>query len=123
MLNNTITLQDSVPNSYTFDLVSRAGMTSIRRETTAGVSSSEGSVLKISNTVDLNAPNTKNRHLVQLSWTDYDATTNAPYQASVHVIVSRHKMVTDAKILAKLQQLADFFGTEANVTDLLRGGN
>jgi hypothetical protein len=119
MLSNTIVLNDGVDDA-SYDLVSRSGMTSLRRE--VGVDSSEGSSLKIANTVDITAPETKNRHLVQLSWTDY-GTNGEPYPASVHVVVTRHKMVDDAKIKLKLVELADLISTSADVEDILLGGN
>lgn len=123
MLANTISLDDQAPSTFTFDLVSREGMESVRRETTAGVTSAEGSVLKISNTVDLSAPNNKNRHLVQLQWNDIDGTTGDLYPGSVHVVIARHKKVSDAVIQSKLEQLCDFLLDTSNVADLLRGGN
>lgn len=120
MLDNTITLSDGTL-THDYDLVSRLGMESLRRET--GVPSREGSVLQIKNTVDLNAPASKNRHLIQLFWKDDDADGVASYEGSVHVVISRDKNVSDDKLINKLKQLAAFISSQTNVEDVLIGGN
>lgn len=122
MLDNTITLNDGV-NNKTYDLVSRQGMESLRRETTSGVPSREGSTLKVSNTIDTNNLAAKNRHLIQLYWKDDDADGVPSYEGSVHVVVARHKNVTDAKLLSKLAQLADIIADSAQMGKILIGGN
>lgn len=119
MLSDTLVLNDGTDHSY--DLVLRSGMESLRRE--VGVASNLGSGLRISNQVDLAASETKNRHLVQLSWTDVDADDVPVYQGSVHVVISRHKNVTDAKLKLKLKQLADFIADATLVDTVLLGGN
>lgn len=122
MLDNTITLNDGT-NSKTYDLVSRQGMESLRRETTSGVPSREGSTLKVSNTIDTNNLAAKNRHLVQLYWKDDDADGVPAYEGSVHVVIARHKNVTDAKLLSKLAQLADMLVDATSMGKILIGGN
>jgi hypothetical protein len=120
MLSNTITLNDGVDDN-TYDLVSREGMNSIRRET--GVSSTIGSALVIKNTVDLNAPTTKNRHLIQLSQNEIDGTTGEKYPFSVHVVITRDKNVADATIKKLCVELAAFITSSTNMDDVLIGGN
>lgn len=124
MLSNVIQLNnnDATPVTYDYDLVSRQGMESRRRETTTGVPSREGSTLRISNVVDLSST-AKNRHLVQLSWIDDDADGIAAYPASVHVVISRNKNVSDDKIKDKLEQLAFFLLQSSWIDDVLIGGN
>jgi len=119
MLSNTIILNDGVGDN-TYDLVSRSGMSSVRRE--VGSASSEASALTIKNTIDLNAPETKNRHLVQISWNEIGSEGQV-YPASVHVVVSRHKMVSDAEIKSRCAEMAAFIGSSTNLTDILVGGN
>lgn len=122
MLDNLLTLNDGTVDK-TYDLVSRQGMESIRRETTANVPSREGSSLKISNSIDVNNLSAKNRHLVQLFWKDDDADGVPSYEGSVHVVISRHKNVTDAKLLSKLGQLADVISDATVMGKILIGGN
>ena len=120
MLSNTIQLTDgTTPLDY--DLISREGMESIRRETV--VDSSVAGTLIIKNTIDLNNSTTKNRHLIQLQEKQVDAVTGEVYEGSVHVVVARHKSFTDAELKIMLLRLADFISTSADVTDVLRGGN
>jgi len=120
MLANTITLNDGT-SDHLYDLVSRKGMESIRRET--GVSSTLGSSLVIKNTVDLNSPTAKNRHLVQLVKSELNATTGIFMPYSVHAVVTRDKGVSDANITLMVAQLAAFLGVSANLADVLLGGN
>lgn len=120
MLSDTITLTDSSATDHSYSLVSRQGMESMRRET--GVSSAIGSVLTVKNTVDLNNPSARNRHLIQLATNEIDAVTGEKYPLSAHIVISRHKNVTDAYVLEKVSQLADFV-TAANVAEVLIGGN
>jgi hypothetical protein len=120
MLSNDITTTAGAANA-TYGLVSRLGMSSIRRED--GVPSREGSVLKISNTIDLGNPTAKNRHLVQFSWKDDNADGIASYEGTVHVVISRDKNVTDDKLKDKLLQLGELISTTAIVDDILIGGN
>lgn len=118
MLSNTITLNDGVADAL-YDLVSRQGMESVRRET--GVSSNLASALIIKNTVDLNAPTAKNRHLIQLS--GLESVSDVLYPYSVHCVISRDKNVTDASIKLKLVELAAFISSSTNMDDVLIGGN
>ena len=121
MLSNSVVLVDDLAANHTYDLVSRQGMESIRRED--GVASNLGSALLIKNTVDMNAPTAKNRHLVQLVWNEIDGTTGEIYPASVHAVITRHKMVADSAIISKLDELASFITSTTNMQDLLVGGN
>jgi len=120
MLSNTLALTDGT-TSRDYDLVSRLGMRSVRRDTSA--TSTEGSALIIDNTVDLNAPTKQNRHLVQFTWSEIDGTTGELYPCSVHMVIARHKKAPDADVLEKVALLADFCGTAANLENLLIGGN
>lgn len=120
MLANQITLNDGTDN-HVYDLVSRSGMTSVRRET--GVSSTLGSVFEIKNDIDLAAPTKHNRHLVRLAYNDVDAVTGEVYPVSVHLVVSRHKKADDAKILKTVTCLGDFLAPTTDMTNVLIGGN
>lgn len=120
MLSDQITLTDSGANTHSYSLVSRVGMESMRRET--AVSSAIGSVLTIKNTVDLNNPAARNRHLVQLASSEIDAVTGDKYPLTVHVVISRDKNVSDDYVVEKASQLADFL-TPANIAEILIGGN
>lgn len=122
MLTDTITLNDGVGDK-TYALVSRQGMESLRRETTSGVPSREGSTLKVSNTIDINNQSAKNRHLIQLFWKDDDADGQPAYEGSVHVVIARNKNVADAKLLSKLAQLADLIADSTEMSKVLIGGN
>lgn len=122
MLTNTITLsEDGGTTTADYDLVSREGMSSMRRET--GVDSALGSALIIKNTVDINNPSAKNRHLIQLVGNEEDATTGELYPYSVHAVISRDKNVTDATIKKKCVELADFLDNSTDMDDVLVGGN
>jgi len=120
MLANTITLNDGT-SDHVYDLVSRQGMESLRRET--GVSSSLNSGLTVKNTVDLGNASAQNRHLVQIARKEIDATTGAEYKGSVHCVISRDKNFTDAELALMIAQLCAFLGVSANITDILLGGN
>lgn len=119
MLANSLTLNDGTAD-HVYDLVSREGMSSVRRE--LSTDSADGHALVIKNTIDLSNPSAKNRHLVQFNWNEVSAEGDV-YPASVHVVISRHKLVTDAEIEVKIAQLAAFLGVAANIDDILIGGN
>lgn len=122
MLSNTVTLSnDGGTTTADYDLVSREGMNSVRRET--GVASELASALIIKNTVDINSQTAKNRHLLQLTKNEEDATTGELYPYSCHVVVSRDKRVTDANVKLMLMELADLISTSADMDDVLLGGN
>lgn len=120
MLDNTLVLNDGVGDN-TYDLVSREGMSSVRRE--VGVSSKLGSALLIKNTVDLNSPTAKNRHLIQIVQNEEDGSTGELYPFSVHAVITRHKSVADATIKAVCKELAAFLSSSTNMDDVLLGGN
>lgn len=120
MLANEIVLNDGVGDN-TYDLVSREGMSSLRRE--VGVASNLGSVLEIKNTVDLNAPTAKNRHLIRLAQSEIDGTTGVLYPFSVHCVITRDKNASDASIKALLMELSALISTSASMDDVLLGGN
>lgn len=120
MLSNTITLADDSATDHSYDLVSRSGMTSDRRET--GVASSIGSVLSIKNTVVLN-DDSPNRHLIRFGWNEVDGTTGELYPCSVHAVITRHKLATDAALKERLHQLGVLLQTSATIDDILVGGN
>lgn len=120
MLDNTVIINDGT-DDISYALVSRQGMESVRRE--LGVPSREGSSLKISNTIDINNLGAKNRHLIQLHWKDDDADGLPSYEGSVHVVIARHKNVTDDKLKNKLVQLAAFIASSTTMDKILIGGN
>lgn len=120
MLPDTITLADMTPANHSYDLVSRQGMNSDRRET--GVASKIASVLSIKNTVDLSS-DAVNRHLIRFGWNDVDATTGELYPCSVHVIIQRHKLADDADLNQRLHQLGNLIMNETYMNDVFMGGN
>jgi hypothetical protein len=121
MLTDVITLNDGVaPRAYT--LVSRNGMDSVRRETTAGVSSASQSALTIKHTLDDKKLTKANRHLVSLSFTEYD-TAGIACTTTAHAVITRAKGATDAQVKKQAEMLAEFLGAPANVDQLLIGGN
>lgn len=120
MFSNTITLNDGT-NDHLFDLVSRQGMKSDRRE--QSVASQAASVLTLQNTIDLNNQAATNRHFIRFGWNDIDATTGELYPGSVHAVVQRHKLVDDANIIIKCALLSAFLGSSTNVSEMLVGGN
>jgi hypothetical protein len=119
MLDNQITLNDGT-DDHVYDLVSREGMTSVRRE--LSTDSADAHALIIKNTIDMSNPSSKNRHLVQFTWNEVSA-EGVTYPASVHIVIARHKLVTDAEISVKVAQLAAFLGVTANIDAILIGGN
>lgn len=121
MLSNEITLSDGT-DSHTYDLVSRVGMNSIRRHTTDD--SAKGRALIIKNTVDISPTSTaQNRHLIQLMRSEINPTTSEKYALSVHVVIARDKDVDDALLKKEIAQLVAFLSVDANITDILLGGN
>lgn len=119
MLTDQITLNDGT-NNHVYALVSREGMSSVRRELTTA--SADCHALSIKNTIDMGNPSAKNRHLVQFTWNEIGASGEV-YPASVHFVISRHKNVTDDEIKVKIAQLAAFLAVEANSDAILIGGN
>lgn len=122
MLNNTLTYVDAATTSRSYDLISREGMNSLRRETTAGVASSNNSGLAIKQTIDLYAPTKANRHLVQFTYTEVDS-EGRTYPITVHAVITRHKQASDAEVLNQVALLADFLGTAGNAEAMLIGSN
>jgi len=120
MQANTLVVNDGT-SDRSFDLVSRQGMESTRRE--VGVSSTLASQLKIANTVDLNNLAAKNKHLIQFGWNEVDATTGAVSKAAIWIAISRDKAVTDASIAERSAMLADLVAQPGFLTDILVGGN
>lgn len=130
MLSNIITLHDLAavdPVIHSYDLVSRLGMSSLRRETTVGSVSSDQSALTIKNTVDMQSPK-PNRHLIKLSRSfEVNATTGERQDVSVHVVITRGKSVSDDQVLLMCNQLASFMTEESGsgslILPVLLGGN
>lgn len=119
MLTNSITLTDGT-TPLTYDLVSRQGMSSGRRED--GADSDVAGILEIKNTVAPLALTTKNRHLIKITVIEKDA--DGVYStASVHASIVRDKAVSDAAIISACGRLSDFLATTADVEDVLVGGN
>lgn len=121
MLTSPITLNDGVV-ARTYTKVSQEGMNATYAETTAGVVSSSRSTLSIKNTKDDRATSKPNRHLVSITFTEYDA-AGLPCATTVHCVITRHKNATDATVLKVAEMLSNFIGTPDNVSSLLIGGN
>jgi hypothetical protein len=121
MLTEVITINDGV-SARAYTLVARNGMDSVRRETTAGTLSSSLSGLTIKHTLDDKAKTKPNRHLVSITFTEFDVAGN-PQTTTVHAVITRAKGATDAKVKLLVQSLSAFLGAGANVDQLLIGGN
>lgn len=119
MLDNELTLNDGTAD-HVYDLVSRSGMNSMRREDS--VDSELASALIINNTVDLNSL-ANNRHLVQFKLNEKDATTGELYSCVVHMVINRHKKFSDAGVLNLCARLKAYLTDVTLVTDNLVGGN
>ena len=121
MFSTTISVTDGT-TPRTFTKVSQDGMDSKRREDTAGVLTAENSSLTIKHTMDEKAKTKPNRHLVSITKTQQDA-NEVDRVATVHVVITRDKLHTDAGVEELAADLADFLGTPANVALLINGGN
>lgn len=121
MLTDVISLNDGAV-ARAFTLVSREGMNSVRRETTAGTSSSSLSGLTIKHTLDDKAKTKPNRHLAAITFTEIDAAGIAQ-TATCHVVITRAKGHSDAGVRKLVNMLAAFMADDANVDQLMIGGN
>lgn len=121
MLADVITINDGV-TARAYTLVSRVGMDSVRRETTAGIASSSLSGLVIKHTLDDKAKSKPNRHLVSITFTEVD-TAGVLQTTTVHTVITRAKGATDAVVKKLVQMQSAFLGVGANVDQLLIGGN
>lgn len=121
MLTDVVTINDGVA-ARAYTLVSRQGMDSVRRETTAGVASSSLSGLTIKHTLDDKAKTKANRHLVSITFTEYD-TAGIAQTTTVHTVITRAKGATDTCVKKLVQMQSAFLGVGANVDQLLIGGN
>lgn len=119
MLTDILVLNDGVAD-HSFTRISQTGMNSIRAE--ASAPSSEGSRLHVKNTINLGAPSSKNRHLIQLNWNHIDSVTGDVTQESAHLVISRCQASDDDDIVAKVNQLLSACST-ANLEAILVGGN
>jgi hypothetical protein len=121
MLTDVITVNDGVvARAYT--LVSRNGMDSTRRETTAGIVSSALSGLTVKHTLDDRNIAKPNRHLVAFTYTEYD-TAGKAQTCTAHCVITRAKGSTDAQVKKQIAMLAAFIAVGANQDQLLIGGN
>jgi hypothetical protein len=120
MITDIVTVNDGTKDR-SFTLVSREGMNSVRRETTAGVLSKSNSNLAIKHQMDPKATTKPNRHLVAFSETEYDANGKA-LVGTVHIVITAPKEATDA-LIDKLAVMTTAFLTAPNRAQLLIGGN
>lgn len=121
MLADTLTLNDGVADQ-TLQLVSREGMSSKRRNTTAGVPSTAMSALTIKHTIDEKSKTKPNRHLVLYTFTEVDA-AGVDQTSQCHLVITRAKKATDAQVKKNVAIIADFISDPANVSQMLIGGN
>lgn len=126
MIADILTLNDGTGTSptgdHTFQLVSREGMSSIRRDVTAGIPSTAMASLVIKHTIDEKSKTKPNRHLVMSKFTEQDA-TGVDQQSQVHCVITRAKKATDAQVAKQVAMLVAFFSDPDNVAQLLIGGN
>lgn len=121
MLADVLTLNDGSADQ-TLQLVSREGMTSKRRNVTAGVPSTAMAALNIKHTIDEKSKTKPNRHLVLYTHTEVDA-AGVDQQSQAHLVITRSKKATDAQVKKNVAILVDFLSDPANVEQLLIGGN
>lgn len=121
MLTEVISLNDGAV-ARTYQLVSRIGMDSIRRETTAATPATAQSMFVVKHTIDAKKPSKPNRHLVSLTYSEITA-SGLPAAVTVHAVITRNKLVSDGEVLKQAEMLANFLGEPANVSKLLIGGN
>lgn len=109
MLANEITVTDGTTPGV-FDLISREGTNSIRRQT--GVDSDVSGQLNIKNTVDLSSSSTKkNRHLApQFIGYEKDATTGEISTCTVHTVIVRDKAYSDEGVALLVAYNGSFLG-------------
>jgi hypothetical protein len=121
MLTDILTLNDGVA-AQAYTLVSREGMNSVRRKTTAGTLSSAMAELVIKHTLDNKAKTKPNRHLMSVTESEQDTAGNTQ-TATVHYVITRSKGVSDALVLKLAETLANALGDPAIVAQVLIGGN
>lgn len=121
MLSDVLTLNNGSADQ-TYTLISREGMSSKRRNTTAGVLSSNNAALIIKHTIDEKSKTKPNRHLVLVQHTEQDA-GGVDRASQAHLVITRDKYATDAQVAKNVAVLVDFFSDPANVAALLIGGN
>lgn len=121
MLSDAITLNDGAANR-TYTLVSRLGMDSIRRETTAGVPSAANSTLTIKNTIDGKNAAKPNRHLISFTYTEYD-TAGKPCVSTAHTVLTRAKGSSDDCCVKLLEMLGALCADQVSMGKVLIGGN
>lgn len=117
MYADDLILADESATHQHFDLVSRTGMESVRRHTTA--ETGDNYILEIKNTIDAD-PLKPNRHLVKVSKDFTDAVTGEKYPVSVHMVITRAKGALDADVIDMCFQLVSFNGTNG-FDDALKG--
>lgn len=120
MIADSITLTNVAVADQIYDLISREGMNSVRRHTTA--SSALQKAVNIKHTLDLKAKTKPNRHLVAVTAATQDADGN-DLAYSAHVVITRHKQATDADVTDAVAELVSFLSVPANIAQLLIGGN
>lgn len=121
MLADTLTLNDGTADQ-SFQLISREGMSSKRRNVTAGVPSTAMAALTIKHTIDEKSKTKPNRHLLQTNYTEVDA-AGIDRGIQVHVVITRDKKATDDQVLKCVAIVADAISDTAIVGQLLIGGN
>lgn len=119
MLNDSITLVDSGSFNHAYVLSFRDGYNSIRRHSTEA--SNLHRKLEVKNTIDLNATDKPNRHLISLSRLVEDAVTGEFKQVTVHCVVTRHKDIPDATVTSLGVELAGLLADETQITKILKG--
>lgn len=120
MLSNTLTVTDGT-TPVNFDLVSREGMKSIRRED--GATSQTARTLSIQNTVDPFNQAAKNRHYAQLIWNEVNAETGVISNGACHTVITRDKLLTDASVIQNVAYLHNLFTIAGALESLMVGGN
>lgn len=110
----------------TYEMISQNGMNTIRRASTehigaadVAISSLENASIEIKNTIDTSNIESLNRHLVKISRNEI-GTDGVARPASVHMVITRDKRVSDILVKRMAMQLASFI-SEAGVATLLLG--
>lgn len=121
MLNDVITTTDPEAATTDYTLVNRDGYNSLRRNLAA--ESARQDKLEIKNTIDLNAVTKPNRHLILLSKNLEDAVSGEIQTATVHVVITRHKELSDGMVVEMCYELGSILENTTIMGQILQGAS
>lgn len=121
MLADVLSTVDEATVQHDYTLVKRDGYDALRRDLTQ--ESALNCRLEIKNTIDLNAPNKPNRHLILISKNVEDAVTGEYHPVTVHAVITRHKDIDDAVVMNLTTELGSLLNQETVITNILSGAS